>query len=61
MATHSCVLVWEISWSEEPGRLQSMGSQRVRHDLVIFFFKFANAHLNCKALRSHHVSLIDQR
>ena len=34
MATHSCVLAWEILWSEEPGRLQSMGSQRVRHDLV---------------------------
>ena len=31
-ATHSSVLVWEIPWTEEPGRLQSMGSQRVRHD-----------------------------
>ena len=46
MATHSSILAWEILWSEEPGRLQSMGSQRVRHDLVIIFFKFANAH--CK-------------
>ena len=27
MATHSCILVWRISWTEEPGRLQSMGSQ----------------------------------
>ena len=32
MATHSSTLVWEIPWTEEPGRLQSMGSQRVRHD-----------------------------
>ena len=31
MATHSSILVWRISWSEEPGRLQSMGSQRVKH------------------------------
>ena len=30
MATHSSVLAWEIPWTEEPGRLQSMGSQRVR-------------------------------
>ena len=32
MATHSSVLAWRIPWSEEPGGLQSMGSQRVRHD-----------------------------
>ena len=31
MATHSRILAWEIPWSEEPGGLQSMGSQRVRH------------------------------
>ena len=34
MASHSSILVWEIPWSEEPGRLQSMGSQRVGHDLA---------------------------
>ena len=34
MATHSSVLAWKISWTEEPGRLQSMGSQRVGHDLA---------------------------
>ena len=34
MATHSSILTWEISWTEEPGRLQSMGSQRVGHDLA---------------------------
>ena len=32
MATHSSTLAWEIPWMEEPGRLQSMGSQRVRHN-----------------------------
>ena len=31
-ATHSSILAWKIPWTEEPGRLQSMGSQRVRHD-----------------------------
>ena len=34
MATHSSILAWEISWTEEPGGLQSMGSQRVGHDLM---------------------------
>ena len=34
MATYSSILAWRISWTEEPGGLQSMGSQRVRHDLV---------------------------
>ena len=32
VALHSSTLVWKIPWTEEPGRLQSMGSQRVRHD-----------------------------
>ena len=32
MAPHSSTLAWKISWTEEPGRLQSMGSLRVRHD-----------------------------
>ena len=35
IATHSSILVWRIPWTEEPGGLQSMRSQRVRHDLVI--------------------------
>ena len=34
MATHSGTLPWRIPWREEPGRLQSMGSQRVGHDLA---------------------------
>ena len=32
MAPHSSTIAWKIPWTEEPGRLQSMGSQRVRHD-----------------------------
>ena len=32
MATHYSTLAWKIPWIEKPGRLQSMGSQRVRHD-----------------------------
>ena len=32
MATHSSTLAWKIPWTEEHGRLQSMGSQRVGHD-----------------------------
>ena len=34
MATHSSILAWEFSWTEEPGVLQCMRSQRVRHDLA---------------------------
>ena len=32
MATHSSILAWKIPWTEEPSRLQSMGSQRVKRD-----------------------------
>ena len=32
MAIHSSTIAWKIPWTEEPGRLQSMGSQRVVHD-----------------------------
>ena len=32
MATNSCILAWRIPWTEEPGQLQSTGSQRVAHD-----------------------------
>ena len=34
MATHSSILAWEIPWTEEPGELQSVVSQRVGHNLV---------------------------
>ena len=32
VATHSIILAWRIPWTEEPGGLQSIGSERVRHD-----------------------------
>ena len=38
MATHSSTLAWKIPWTEEPGGLQSMGSQRVGHLLSDFTF-----------------------
>ena len=40
MATHSSTLAWKIPWTEKPGRLQSMGSQRVRHDWATPFSLF---------------------
>ena len=35
MATHSGVLAWRTPWTEEPGELQSVGSQRVGHDMTV--------------------------
>ena len=40
MATHSSILVWRIPWTEEPDRLQSMGSQRVGHNRETHTFTF---------------------
>ena len=40
MATHSSILAWEIPWTEEPGGLQSIGSQRVRHNWETNTFAF---------------------
>ena len=40
MATRSSILAWRIPWTDEPGRLQSMGSQRVRQDWATNFFFF---------------------
>ena len=40
MATDSSILAWRIPWTEEPGRLLSMGSQRVGHNGVTFTFTF---------------------
>ena len=44
MAAHSSTLAWKIPWTEESGRLQSMGSQRVGHD-------WATSHLCCRACK----------
>ena len=44
MATHSSTIAWKFPWTEEPGRLQSMGSQRVGHDLAHFQVKYIYIH-----------------
>ena len=48
MATHSSILVWRILWTEEPGGLQCMGSQRVRHS----WSDLAHTHVKCLDLVS---------
>ena len=55
MATHSSTLAWKIPWMEEPGRLQSTGSQRVRHNWVtsLSFFQFLISEMNMIILFSH--------
>ena len=63
MATHSSIPAWRIPWAEEPGRLQSMGSQRVGHDwsnrahsteFPKNFLGCCYALLNFKRKRKHH-------
>ena len=44
MATHSSTLAWKIPWTEEPGRLQSMGSRRVGHDWATLLSLFTFIH-----------------
>ena len=50
MATYSSILAWEIQWTEEPGRLQSIGSQRVGHDWMTntHTHTFCNKHMVCR-------------
>ena len=48
MATHSSTLAWKTPWTEEPGKLQSIGSQRVRHDFS-FTFTFSALKLEWSA------------
>ena len=50
MAAHSSTLAWRIPWMEEPGRLQTMVSLRVRHDWVTFTFHF---HVLEKEMATH--------
>ena len=51
MATHSSNLAWKIQWTEEPGRLHSLGLQKVRHDCVtslsLFTFTFSKMEIGC--------------
>ena len=46
MAIHSNILAWRIPWTEEPGGLQSIGSQRVRHDWVTFTSSYMQNHVS---------------
>ena len=48
MASHSNILAWRILWTEEPGGIQSIGSQRIKHDLV---------HIAHKSIFRHGISL----
>ena len=52
MATHSSTLAWKIPWMEEPGRLQAMGSRRVKTQLSDFTFPF-HFHALEKAMATH--------
>ena len=51
MATHSSILAWKIPWTGDPGRLQSIQSQRARHDWVTSLHRaFKNSELSCPCL-----------
>ena len=50
MATHSSILAWKTPWTEEPGKLQSMGPQRVRHDSATSLFISSVQSLSCVLL-----------
>ena len=52
MATHFSILAWRISWTEKPGRLQSMRLQRVRHDSVI-----ERHFIDSQVIESHEIIL----
>ena len=53
MATHSSILAWRISWTEKPGGLQSLGSQRVRHNWTTNTFIWCRVYSLCKVVASH--------
>ena len=53
MTTHSSTLAWKIPWTEEPGRLQSMGSWRVRHDWLSDFIFTFHFHALEKEIATH--------
>ena len=57
MAPHSSTLAWKILWTEEPGRLQSMGSRRVGHLLSDFTFTF-HFHALGKEMATHSSFLV---
>ena len=47
MATYSNILAWRIPWTEEPGRLQSMGSQKIKHNWGTNIFTFFSKLIHC--------------
>ena len=53
MATHSSTLAWKITWTEKPGRLQSMGSQRVGHDWATSLSLYTLTNTSGTLLRFH--------
>ena len=54
MATHSSMLAWRIAWTKEPGRLQSMGSQRVGQDWVAKHTVYAHIHTHTHTYMNWH-------
>ena len=58
VSTHSSILAWRIPWVEEPGRLQSMGSQRVRHDRVTLKNKQKNLQFNLVLIQGSSNSFV---
>ena len=52
MATHSSIPAWRIPWTEEPGRLQSMGLRRVRHDWVT---NTVCIHYHCRKIKQYRL------
>ena len=57
MTTHSSILAWKISWTEEPGGLQSMGSQRVRHNWATILIHSGTHTQYLKVLISTYLSI----
>ena len=55
MAIHSTILFWRIPWTEEPGEIQSMGSERVRHNSATNTFISGGAQKNMKKFRVYIV------
>ena len=51
MVTHSSILAWRILWTEEPGRLQSMGSQRISHSPTIEWLTLSNINVAAAAAK----------
>ena len=60
MATHSSILAWKIPWTEEPGGLQSMGSQRVRHDSTYIYVEDVGRKLGSLPSSAEPVLLLQQ-